>query len=62
MVAKIDATANDMDPSLKITKFPTILYYKANDKTNPVAYGGKDKTLEPLLQFVKDNARYIFGS
>lgn len=41
VIAKIDATANYVDPALGIKGFPTLLFFPANDKANPVNYDGK---------------------
>jgi len=51
-IAKIDATANDVDSKFEVKGFPTILLYKANDKDHPVAYNGAREVAE-LTQFLK---------
>jgi len=50
VIAKIDATANDVPPQLNIKGFPTILFFPAADK-NPVEYQGS-RDLEDLKSFV----------
>jgi len=55
VIAKIDATANDVNPSLGIKGFPTLKLFLANDKANPVDYNG-DRTKADLLKFLHDNA------
>ena len=55
MVAKIDATANDVPES--ITGFPTIKLFPAGKKDEPVEYAGS-RTVEDLVQFIKENGKY----
>ncbi|KAL2316424.1 putative protein disulfide-isomerase C1F5.02 [Schizosaccharomyces pombe] len=55
VVAKIDATENDI--SVSISGFPTIMFFKANDKVNPVRYEG-DRTLEDLSAFIDKHASF----
>jgi protein disulfide-isomerase A1 len=55
VIAKIDATANDVPDS--ITGFPTIKLYPAGKKDEPVEYAGS-RTVEDLVQFIKDNGKY----
>lgn len=55
VVAKIDATANDVPDS--ITGFPTIKLYPAGKKDEPVEYNGS-RTVEDLVQFIKENGKY----
>lgn len=54
VIAKIDATANDVDPALGIRGFPTLKFFPAANKT-PVDYNG-DRSLEDLFNFVKEHA------
>jgi len=58
-IAKIDATANDVNPNLNIRGFPTIKLFLANDKANPVEYNG-DRSKADLLRFLKDTASIKF--
>lgn len=52
-VVKVDATANDVPYDIK--GFPTLVYYPAGDKTNPVPYkGGRD--IEALTEFLNEKA------
>ncbi|KAJ5102853.1 hypothetical protein N7532_003382 [Penicillium argentinense] len=55
VVAKIDATANDVPDS--ITGFPTIKLYPAGKKDEPVEYQGS-RTVEDLVAFIKENGKY----
>jgi protein disulfide-isomerase A1 len=59
VIAKIDATANDVDPKLGIRGFPTLKFFPANDKT-PVDYEG-DRSLEDLKKFVQEKASIKFS-
>jgi len=54
VIAKIDATANDVDASLGIKGFPTIKFFPANNKKAPVDYSG-DRTLNDLVSFIKQH-------
>ncbi|KAJ5750936.1 hypothetical protein N7533_007964 [Penicillium manginii] len=55
VVAKIDATANDVPDS--ITGFPTIKLFPAGKKDEPVEYNGS-RTVEDLVTFIKENGKY----
>jgi len=55
VIAKIDATANDVNPNLGIRGFPTLKLFKANDKANPIDYQG-DRTKEDLIRFVESQS------
>jgi len=54
-IAKIDATANDVDSKAEVKGFPTILLYKANDKDHPVVYSG-EREVAAMIEFVKQHA------
>jgi protein disulfide-isomerase A1 len=54
-IAKTDATANEFDyPGLTIRGFPTIYFFKGNDKANPVRYE-EGRELEDFVNFLKNN-------
>lgn len=55
VVAKVDATANDVPDS--ITGFPTIKLFAAGKKDEPVDYEGS-RTVEDLVTFIKENGKY----
>lgn len=55
VVAKVDATANDVPDS--ITGFPTIKLFPAGKKDEPVEYAGS-RTVEDLVDFIKKNGKY----
>jgi len=53
VIAKIDATENDTP--VDIRGFPTLMFYPADDKQNPLTYEG-DRTEQAMAQFVRENA------
>ncbi|CAG8782207.1 11567_t:CDS:2, partial [Dentiscutata erythropus] len=58
IIAKIDATANDIpSKSFKVSGFPTIKFFKAGDKEEKeiIDYSG-DRTLENFIEFITKNA------
>lgn len=55
IIAKIDATANDVPE--KIQGFPTIKLYTAKDKANPIDYSGS-RTLEDLAKFIAEKGSH----
>jgi len=55
VIAKIDATANDVDAKYGIRGFPTLKFFTAGNKETPLEYSG-DRSLEDLLEFVKTSA------
>jgi len=54
VIAKIDATANDVPPQLNIRGFPTILLFTAGNKDQPVEYQGS-RQLDDLKSFVSQH-------
>lgn len=57
MIAKIDATANEIDyEKAEVSGFPTIFFFPANDKANPVLYeGGRDT--DSMAEYLKEHAK-----
>jgi protein disulfide-isomerase A1 len=55
MIAKMDATENDVPSGLgfQIQGFPTIKLFKANDNA-VIDYSG-DRTLDSFVEFLKEN-------
>ncbi|KMT04554.1 hypothetical protein BVRB_8g182160 [Beta vulgaris subsp. vulgaris] len=53
--ARIDASANE-HPKLQVTDYPTILFYPAADKSNPIALPAKS-SLKDLGAFIKENVK-----
>jgi len=58
VIAKIDATVNDVDPKLGIRGFPTVKFFPAGEenKSNPMDYDG-DRSKESILAFVKEHSK-----
>eukprot|EP01120_Amphizonella_sp_Union-15-10_P013097 TRINITY_DN6028_c0_g2_i1.p1 TRINITY_DN6028_c0_g2~~TRINITY_DN6028_c0_g2_i1.p1 ORF type:complete len:485 (-),score=112.50 TRINITY_DN6028_c0_g2_i1:28-1482(-) len=61
VISKIDATANSFPRELNIRGFPTLLFFKSNDKKNPIHYEG-ERTLDDLTQFIVDNSNFDLSS
>lgn len=58
IVAKIDATANEIDvPGVAVKGFPTIYFFKGDDKSNPVRYEG-GRELDDFVEFLEQNAHH----
>lgn len=55
VIAKMDATANELD-DIKISSFPTITLYK-KDTNEAVEYNG-ERTLEGLVKFLESDGAY----
>ncbi|PGH11222.1 protein disulfide-isomerase domain [Polytolypa hystricis UAMH7299] len=55
IVAKVDATANDVPD--EIQGFPTIKLFPAGAKDSPVDYNGS-RTIEDLANFIRDNGKH----
>jgi protein disulfide-isomerase A1 len=55
IIAKVDATANDVPD--EIQGFPTIKLFPAGAKDKPVDYSGS-RTVEDLANFIKENGKY----
>lgn len=55
VVAKVDATANDVPD--EIAGFPTIKLFKGKDKSAPVDYSGS-RTVEDLVKFIRENGSH----
>jgi protein disulfide-isomerase A1 len=56
VIAKMDSTANEVDvPGLAVKGFPTLVFFKGNDKSNPVKYE-EGRELEDIVAFLKKNA------
>ena len=59
VIAKVDATENDTP--VDIRGFPTLMFYPANDKANPLTYEG-DRTEQAMAAFVRENAATLKGA
>lgn len=53
--ARIDASANE-HPKLQVTDYPTLLFYPAADKSNPITLPAKS-SLKDLGAFIKKNVK-----
>ena len=56
VIAKIDSTTNDAP--VEVQGFPTIMFYPAGDKDNPLTYEG-DRTVDDLASFVREHAKGV---
>ncbi|CAK4268707.1 unnamed protein product [Aphanomyces euteiches] len=57
VIAKMDATENEIDhPKVDVKGFPTIFFFPANDKANPVAYEGA-REVAGFTSFLKEHAK-----
>jgi len=55
-IAKMDATANEIDhPKVSVKGFPTIYFFPGDAKDSPVVYSG-DRDLDGFTEFLKKNA------
>jgi hypothetical protein len=54
VIAKIDSTANEID-GVPINGFPTIKFFPANNKQNPIDYND-ERTEEGFIKFLKEHA------
>lgn len=58
VIAKMDATANEIDvPGVAVRGFPTIYFFKGNDKANPTRYEG-GRELKDLIEYLEENAHH----
>lgn len=61
VIAKLDATANDVPEQFRVEGFPTIYFAPANNKENPLKYDG-DRTLEGFTKYLKEKATVSLGA
>jgi len=61
VIAKLDLTANDVEPNHQVRGFPTLLLYKNGDKANPIVFEG-ERTAEAIEAFVRENAASLAGA
>ncbi|XP_051466257.1 protein disulfide-isomerase A4 isoform X3 [Apus apus] len=57
VIAKMDATANDVTSDhYKVEGFPTIYFAPRDKKKNPIKFEGGDRDLEHLSKFIEEHA------
>ncbi|NWW38516.1 PDIA4 isomerase, partial [Panurus biarmicus] len=57
IIAKMDATANDVtNDHYKVEGFPTIYFAPKDKKSNPIKFEGGDRDLEHLSKFIEEHA------
>lgn len=61
VIAKIDATQNYIDPSYNIRGFPTLLFFPAHNKAEPMRYEG-NRDFPSIAKFIMDNAHFQIDS
>jgi protein disulfide-isomerase A1 len=56
VIAKMDATANEVNvPGLAVKGYPTLYFFKGNDKSHPVKYEG-GREADDFVAYLKENA------
>jgi len=58
VIAKVDATENDTPADIK--GFPTLLFYPANDKQNPIPYDG-ERSETAMEKWIRSHATTLTG-
>lgn len=59
VIAKMDATANDVPEAFKAEGFPTIYFAPSDNKENPVKYSG-GRTVDDFMKYLKEHATVAF--
>lgn len=53
-MTKIDATANEVAASgIHVRGFPTMYFFKANDKSNPIEYAS-ERSFTSIITFIEE--------
>lgn len=61
VIAKFDATANDVPPQFAVRGFPTLYWVPKNNKENPVKYEG-ERNLEDFVKYIaKESTEKLKG-
>jgi len=59
-IAKIDATSNEIDvPGVAVKGFPSLYFFKGNDKQNPVKYES-GRELDDFVKYLKEHGHNSF--
>ena len=54
LIAKIDASMNEVAASgIHVKGFPTMYFFKANDKLNPIEYAS-ERTFTSIITFIEE--------
>lgn len=61
VIAKLDATANDVPDEYQAGGFPTIYFAPTNKKNNPIKYEG-GREVDDFVKFLKSKATVSLGS
>lgn len=61
VVAKMDATANDVPTEFKVEGFPSIFFAPSNNKKNPLKYDG-DREIKAFSKFIREHATVPMAS
>merc|ERR1712150_181706 len=56
VIAKIDATANDIPSTFKVERFPTMYYVVPGKKKDPVKFESNSRDLEGMKKFIEENS------
>ena len=59
VIAKMDATANDVHPGYHAEGFPTIYFAPSNSKESPLKYNG-GRTVDDFMKYLKEHATVAF--
>jgi len=59
VIAKVDATANDLPSQFSVKGFPTIFYVPANQKDKPLKYEGA-REVKDFVEYIKKQASFSF--
>ncbi|XP_013391677.1 protein disulfide-isomerase A4 [Lingula anatina] len=62
VIAKLDATANDVPTEYVAEGFPTIYFAPANNKDKPIKYESGNREPEDFISFMKQHASAAFKS